>query len=174
MTRSSLPALWEGISLSTGCDVTTIPEIGADSSLPEPMARGDSRGDANSSKTILLAEDEPQLRDLFGRVLEQSGFSVLVAKDAQEALDIVNRSTAPIDLLVSNVQMPRMTGPDLAKEIRRNHPNVRVLLISGYSQGVLILDEGWHFLKKPFVPAAIVEKVNEILSKPQASEVDQG
>jgi DNA-binding response OmpR family regulator len=70
--------------------------------------------------------------------------------------------------------MPGMTGPDLAKEIRRSRPYLRVLLISGYTQGVLILDEGWHFLKKPFLPDSIIAKVQNILRKPPASATDRG
>jgi two-component system, cell cycle sensor histidine kinase and response regulator CckA len=138
--------------------------------------RCDGGGDthSNSNKTILLAEDEPRLRNLLRQILEQIGYSLLVAKDAREALEIVNKSSDPIDLLVADVQMPGMTGPDLAKEIRRSHPSLRVLLISGYTQGILILDEGWHFLKKPFMPDAIVAMVRDILSKPPTSEMDRG
>src|SRR5215469_2745407 len=96
----------------------------------------------NPNKTILLADDEPQLRNLLCLILETCGYSLLVAKDAQDALEIVSKSAEPIDLLVSDIEMPGMTGPELAKQIRRFRPYLKILLISGYSRSVLTVDEG--------------------------------
>ena len=78
-----------------------------------------------------------------------------------------------IDLLLSDVQMPGMTGPDLAKQLREIHPKLRVLLISAYPQGILALDNGWHFFKKPFQPKALIKKIQEVLRQP-IPETDRG
>ncbi len=128
----------------------------------------------DATPTILLAEDEQHIRELLSRVFEDSGFTVLIAKDAREALQVAEQHAGPIHLLVSDVQMPNMTGPDLARELKRHRPDLRVLLISGYPQGVLLLDEGWYFLRKPFLPGAIVEKVRELLGKPPNAFTDRG
>ena len=84
------------------------------------------------------------------------------------------RRAEGIDLLVSNVQMPGVTGPDLAKQLREIHPNLRILLISAYPEGMLALDNGWHFFKKPFPPAALIEKIQRVLSNPPMRDTDQG
>lgn len=124
--------------------------------------------------TILLAEDEQQIRDLLKMTFEEAKYPLLIARDGAEALQIARNHAGKIDILVANVQMPGMTGPDLAKELRRSRPDLRILLISGYSQGILMLDQGWHFLKKPFLPSAIIAKVKDVLSKPPAPETDEG
>jgi DNA-binding NtrC family response regulator len=112
--------------------------------------------------TILIAEDEEYLRNLLRTILERGGFDVLVAEDAQEALHIAREHDNRIDMLVSDIQMPGMTGLDLAKELKRFVPNLPVLLVSGYSQGVL-LDSGWRFLQKPYMPSAILHTVRQSL-----------
>jgi FixJ family two-component response regulator len=80
----------------------------------------------------------------------------------------------PIALLVSNVQMPGMTGPDLARELRRSRPNLRVMLISPDPQGVLVLDSGWSFLQHPFPQSAILDKVKQILNSPPSTDTCSG
>ena len=129
---------------------------------------------APEHSTILLAEDEQQIRDLLKMTFEEAGYPLLIATDGAEALEIARNHAGKIDLLVANVQMPGMTGPDLAKELRRSRPDLRILLISGYSQGILMLDQGWNFLKKPFLPSAIIAKVKDVLGKPPAAETDEG
>jgi DNA-binding response OmpR family regulator len=124
--------------------------------------------------TILLVEDEQQIRDLLRMTFEQAGYPLLIATDGPQALQIARTFAGRIDLLVSNVQMPGMTGPDLARELRRSRPGLRILLISGYSQGVLMLDQGWNFLNKPFRPSAILAKVKDVLSKPPATDTHEG
>ena len=91
----------------------------------------------------------------------------------QEALEIAYR-TDGLDLLVSNIQMPGITGPDLAKQLPEIHPNLHILLISAYPQGVLTLDNGWHFFKKPFHPKALIEKIKQVLRDPPQPETDSG
>ena len=123
----------------------------------------DSHG-VGKAKTILLAEDEPKLREVFRRFLERAGFSLLVAEDGREALRIACQYPDHVDLLVSNVRMPGMTGPDLARALRQSRPDLRVLFVSAYPQGMLTLDKDWEFLQKPFTAQALLDIVYELLS----------
>ena len=70
--------------------------------------------------------------------------------------------------------MPGMTGPDLAKELKQSRPNLRVLLVSAYPQGILMLDSGWSFLQKPFLPKAILDKVRQTLQSTPHEETHSG
>src|SRR5207237_808601 len=81
----------------------------------------------DSKPTILLAEDEPALRHLFRKIFETDGYPVLVAENGAQAIQIANEHPDGIALLVSDVQMPGMSGPDLAKALKRRRPDIRVL-----------------------------------------------
>jgi len=128
------------------------------------MASENSSGPCEG--VILLAEDEPAIRNLLRRCLEKAGFCALIAADADEALRLASEHPARIDLLISDIQMPGMSGLDLAKTLRRLEPGMRVMLMSAYPAGMLVLDSGWSFLRKPFLPNAFIEKVREILAEP--------
>ncbi len=125
-----------------------------------------ARPSKNSKITILLAEDEAPLRNLLQTIFEKAGFTVLAAENGQQAAHLADGHEGAIDLLVSNVQMPHMTGPDLAKSLMQMRPGLRVLLISAYPQGLLMLDNGWSFLQKPFLPKAIVDKIYTMMASP--------
>ena len=112
--------------------------------------------------TILIAEDEPMLRKLLRRTLEKDGYDVLVAENGQEALDIAKEHEADIDMLVSDIQMPGMTGIELATELNRLLPKLPVLLVSGFSHGMLRLDAGWSYLENPFTPARCCKKFTRV------------
>ncbi len=122
--------------------------------------------------TILIAEDEEPLRDLFTKILDsrKDRFNTLIAVDGKDAFDIAARYEGDIHLLVSNVQMPGITGPDLAAALKQSRPNMRVMLMSGYPQGILLLDHTWHFLQKPFMPKAVIDKIESILAQPVSDE----
>jgi two-component system, cell cycle sensor histidine kinase and response regulator CckA len=124
--------------------------------------------------TVLFAEDEEVLRNLFERVFKLNGFHVMTACDGKEALQLANDYDGHIDLLVSNVYMPQMTGPELARELRKSRPDLRVMLMSGNPDGLLLLDKGWIFLSKPVLPTDVIKKMEGILSRPPAPEVDRG
>ena len=127
-----------------------------------------AQGSLNNSKTILLAEDEAVFRELCRTIFERAGFSLIAAEDGQEALRIASEHPDAIDLLVSDVQMPGLTGPELATALRRTRPGLRVLLISAYPQCMLLLGNRWHFLQKPFRSQVIIDKVHEIMSNPRS------
>ena len=124
------------------------------------------------TETILLVEDDGQLRDLIFSVLGQCGYRVLVAGSPEEGLEISKRNHRDIRLLITDVVMPHMNGRQLAEQVVRIAPEARVLYISGYTSNAVVhygvLDEGLWFLSKPFTLAALVNKVREILDAPEA------
>ncbi len=116
-------------------------------------------------ETILLVEDEESLRRVARRALERGGYAVISAADGLEALQVSARHAGAIDLLVSDVIMPELRGPDLAIRLREERPGLRVLFISGYVRDAfdqMELSEE-HFLMKPFSATDLLNKVRSIL-----------
>lgn len=131
------------------------------------MAQNTRSSGDNSERIILLVDDDAIIRNALRRILERAGFSVLVAEDGREAIRIASEHVNGIDLLISDVQMPRMTGPGLAKGLKSAHPELRVLLVSANPQHTVILDPGWNYLQKPFRSSVLIDKVRGILSHPR-------
>ena len=116
-------------------------------------------------KTILVVEDTAVVLKIVRTLLEKANFRVLAATSADEAMRFAE-SAKTIDLLLSDVMMPDLSGPDLALKLRELRPEMRVMLMSGYPDGaLLVLNYGWHFITKPFVPAQLVAKINEVLDE---------
>jgi signal transduction histidine kinase len=119
------------------------------------------------TETILLAEDEPGVRAAVRLVLESSGFKVLEARSAEEAMRICRTHQAPIHLLVTDVVMPTMSGRQLAECAAAARPNIKVLFMSGYTDDSVVrhgvLGAGMRFLQKPFTPMVLARKVREVL-----------
>jgi PAS domain S-box-containing protein len=119
------------------------------------------------SETILVVEDEKNLREVTVTLLQQGGYRVLEAKDAKDALEVMANSEQGIDLLLTDVVMPEKSGAELVREARERHPKLRCLFMSGYTgdlvtrQGVVI--EETSFLEKPFTKRALLMKVYSIL-----------
>ena len=123
------------------------------------------------TETLLLVEDEPSVRELAARVLKDRGYRVLEATNGHEALQVVaERPPNEVQLLVTDVVMPRMAGPDLAARLTTSRDDLRVLFISGYTDKAIVRDgvlvEGTPFLQKPFTPDALARKVREVLDAP--------
>jgi CheY-like chemotaxis protein len=115
--------------------------------------------DASGTETILIAEDEEAVRRLSRRALERQGYTVLAAPNALEALHAAESHAGAIHLLVTDVVMPGMNGPDLARDLTRLRPDVRVLFMSGYAGEAKVQP----FLAKPFLPETLVKRVREVL-----------
>jgi two-component system cell cycle sensor histidine kinase/response regulator CckA len=114
---------------------------------------------------ILLVEDEDMVRAVAERALTRQGYSVVTASDGDEGVEAV-RNNPDFDLVVSDVVMPSMDGPAMAREIRQLVPGLPVLFMSGYAEETLRRDidiEGMHFIAKPFSVAQIAAKVGEVL-----------
>jgi CheY-like chemotaxis protein len=117
-------------------------------------------------ETVLLAEDDPSLRALCRALLEDRGYAVLAAGDGAEALTLADAHAGAIDLLVTDIVMPGMGGPELQRRLAERRPGVRVLFTSGYAQRELtpsaVLDRD-NFLPKPYTPAELVRRVRAAL-----------
>jgi DNA-binding response OmpR family regulator len=115
---------------------------------------------------ILVAEDDVLVRNLINVVLVRAGYSVLIAADGEEGLELSRRYSGDIHLLLSDVTMPRMDGFALAEKLREERPTTRALLISGkMSSEILQGNSKFDFLRKPFVPEQLKSKIGHILSR---------
>jgi|SRR5690348_13819124 two-component system, cell cycle sensor histidine kinase and response regulator CckA len=118
--------------------------------------------------TILVVDDDAMMRTLVGRTLRNEGFQVWTASGAPEARQVVGRIPGVLDLILTDVAMPGGMGPQLATEVRRAHPSVRLLYMSSYSRKDLLghgIDLGKEdLLAKPFMPAELVARVRATLS----------
>ncbi|MGH9760706.1 MAG: response regulator, partial [Blastocatellia bacterium] len=121
------------------------------------------------AKTILVIEDEGAVRRLVTDILSQAGYVVLEASGGQEALALSREFVGEIDLVVSDVVMPTMNGPQVAEELARVRPGIRVMFMSGYTEDSVIprgpLDARAPFILKPFTPDEFAEKVREALAE---------
>ena len=114
--------------------------------------------------TILLAEDEPLLRELGETILKQAGYKIQTAPNAEELKKFVAEHDGKIDLLLTDVVMPGMSGPELVRLVRARWPDVRVLYMSGYADDEIEdLDRDAGFLQKPFTPMELTAKIAEML-----------
>ena len=125
----------------------------------------------NSLETVLVVEDDPIVLRMVHSILEGAGFCVLAAANSTEAIRIESGFGGTIHLLLSDVMMPDMSGPVIAKLLKQYRPDMRVMLMSGYPDGdMLFLNHGWHFFEKPFLAAKLVERVTEVLHTPVLSQ----
>ena len=140
---------------------------------PAPARTAPARG----CETILLVEDEPAVRDLTRRCLEASGYKVLQASDAEEALEVAGKHAGGLDMLLTDVIMPGASGPDLARQLVAARPDLRVLFVSGYTDQAMaserILEPGAAFLQKPFTPDGLARKVRDVLDRRTAAPIDR-
>ncbi len=132
-------------------------------------AEAQDRRDLTGAGTLLLVEDEDAVRAFSARALRNKGYEVLEANSGETALEILSKQQAPIDLLVTDVVMPRLDGPSLVKEVRQTRPDLKVIFISGYAEDSfrkrLDEDTGIHFLPKPFSLKQLAGKVKEVLGE---------
>ncbi len=124
-------------------------------------------GEVRGSETILLVEDEDQIRKVARGILQRHGYVVIECRNAGEALLACERHGDAIDLLVTDVVMPQMSGPQLADRLAALRPDMGVLFMSGYTDGALVgqLSERSAFLQKPLTPGALTRKVREVLDR---------
>jgi CheY-like chemotaxis protein len=124
-------------------------------------------------ETVLLAEDEEQVRRIARVILEMNGYHVLEASGGDEALSIYKQHEGQIDLVMTDVVMPQMSGRELAQSLETLQPGIKVLYMSGYTDDAIVrhglLDQEIAFLQKPFTPEALTLKVREVLDALQES-----
>ncbi len=171
-----------GIVKQSGGYIAAESEPGAGTSFSIYLPRQETAGAARQrgpqdaaggTETVLLVEDEEQVRDLARRVLERAGYTVLAAADAEAAVALADRHAGEIHLLVTDVVLPRMSGRELAARLGIHRPAIKVLYVSGTSDYAIarhrLLDPGTEFLEKPFSLERLLQKVRQVLGLPEAA-----
>jgi CheY-like chemotaxis protein len=124
-------------------------------------------GSLRGSETILLVEDQEEVRALTRRILGKRGYRVLVAANGGDALRLAKQHGGAVELLLTDVVMPGMSGPELSLRLGPLHPEMKVLYLSGYTDEAIlhhgVLEPGVAFLQKPFTPEILARKVREVL-----------
>jgi CheY-like chemotaxis protein len=143
-----------------------LPRLDAGAGLPQELAP--SPVALRGSETILVVEDQDQLRKMAVRVLRDYGYEVIESANPEEALLHSERYAGPIHLMLTDVIMPGMTGPELVGRIKSARPSMEIVYMSGYSQHTT-LDLAGAFLPKPFSPQALAIKVRETLDAPRSA-----
>ena len=132
-----------------------------------PYEKEDIKKEEDTRETILIAEDEEAVRNLASRILEKNGYKVLKAANGEEAIKIVKSYQSSIDMLLTDVIMPKIDGKKLFKEVSVIRKDIKVLYMSGYTHDVIaqhgVVEKGVHFLQKPFSIHALLGKVREVL-----------
>jgi CheY-like chemotaxis protein len=131
---------------------------------PALAPRGRHSDAPKGHERVLLVEDEGPVRALAVRILEHQGYTVLSARNGEEALEAVRASREPIALVITDVVMPKLDGQALATRLKALRPEIRVLLVSGYTADHTAIDG--PFLAKPYTPDALSKKVREVLDPP--------
>lgn len=127
---------------------------------------GELTSRTRASLVVLLADDELVVRSLARSVLTRAGYKVLDAVDGEQALEVSRQYAGPIDLLLTDVKMPKMDGLQLSAHISRERPGIKILLMSGRaSSELVVLGERMPFLRKPFLPDALCEKLNSLFAQ---------
>ena len=120
----------------------------------------------NTAPVVLVADDDPAIRQMARRILEVGGYRVIAAIDGAEAVKILAGGAA-IDLLMADLEMPNLAGEEMARQCRVTHPDLKILYVSGVIDRLLdarpVLWEGEAFLDKPFTPSGLLEAVSLLL-----------
>jgi CheY-like chemotaxis protein len=129
--------------------------------LKEELPRG--------NETILIVEDEEEVRKLAGKILEKQGYSILETYNGDSALLVCEGRNGPIHLMLADVVMPGMNGSELAKLLKPLYPEMKILYMSGYTDNAIVrhgvLEKGVNYIQKPFTMEGLVRKVREVLDK---------
>ena len=135
--------------------------------VPDAASAGDAPAVAPGSETVLLVEDEAAVRAIVRRILRQQGYTVLEASHGREGLRVAERHVGRIDLVVTDVVMPELSGRAFAEQLASTHPGVRVLFMSGYTDDEILRRgfflPGMALLEKPFTADGLLQAVREVL-----------
>jgi PAS domain S-box-containing protein len=175
-TGLGLPSVY-GIVKQSGGFVWVYSELGKGTTfkvyLPrsaEPASsanRALTRNRTSGSETILLVEDDEEVRNVATRILRRNGYRVLEAGSGADALRVCEEESEPVDLIVTDIVMPEMNGSELAQKIREKQPDARILFTSGYTEDAVVrqslLNPGEAFIEKPFTPASLAKKARDLI-----------
>ena len=142
---------------------------GVDEPIEESEEKGVKEEILTGNETILVVEDDEEVRNLAVRILKKQGYNVLEASQGLDAFLICEEHEEPMHLLLTDVVMPKMSGRELADRIVSIHPEIKVLYMSGYTDNAIahhgILEKGTNFIQKPFTVDGLARKVREVLDK---------
>lgn len=145
----------------------------ADAEAAEPVVHR-SVPPVRGEETILLVEDDAQVRSATATTLRRAGYTVLEAPDGKEALSINASFPGKVHMVISDVVLPGLTGPELVELIQKTRPGIRFLYVSGYTEASVrlhgVLKPGLFFLSKPIFPELLIHKVREVLSAPEPAQ----
>ncbi|MCC6928361.1 MAG: PAS domain S-box protein [Gemmatimonadaceae bacterium] len=134
---------------------------------PSELAPAEAATPQRGYETVLLVEDDEDVRAIAVRTLREQGFTVLEAYDGEDALQVAGAHAGEIHILVTDVVMPRLGGKELAAKLSAERPSMKVLFASGYTRNAIVhqgvLEDGIHFLQKPYVPATLTRRVRDVL-----------
>lgn len=141
----------------------------ADGSPAEPAPEEPTQL-VSGTETVLVVEDEEEaIRDVTNRILRRNGYQVLVASNGPEAIELVRRHRGRIDLLLTDVVMPKMLGKEVAERVRAMRHGIRGVFMSGYAESALshkgILDPGIVLVEKPFSDVSLLTQIREVLDR---------
>jgi DNA-binding NtrC family response regulator len=122
-------------------------------------------------ETLLVVDDDQSVLRVVVTILERANFRVLSARSGAEAIKLAGETEQKIHLLLSDVDMPKMSGPDLGAALKTTRPDMRVMLMSGGDYGLLVLNYGWAYLQKPFLSVKLVQMVTDVLHSPDRSQL---
>lgn len=139
---------------------------------PEQASRGQAGPPAlGGSETILVVEDQETALEMFQEALSSRGYTVLKARDGAEGLSLAGQYSGTIDLVLTDVVLPKLGGRQMAEQVILKHPEARILFMSGYSSDTItrhgVLEPGIELIEKPFGPEALSRRVREILDRPK-------
>jgi CheY-like chemotaxis protein len=173
-----------GIVKQSGGYIWVYSELGRGSSFkvylprveqaPETLpAAQPATGEQTGSETVLLVEDQPQVRELARMALSEKGYTVLATLNPEDAESACAKHETEIHLLLTDMILPGISGRELAKRLTARRPKMRVLYMSGYTFSIMaqgaaqggMLEDGMAFLQKPFTPSALTDKVREVLDR---------
>ena len=136
-------------------------------SAVSPVTTKNEAAPAGGRETIVLAEDERDVRELIAIVLREAGYTVIEAVDGEDAVKKISENADRISLFLSDVIMPKKNGKDAYEQIRSSHPGVKALFMSGYTADIIqskgVLAEGFPYLSKPIIPDQLLRKVRDVL-----------
>jgi len=123
-------------------------------------------------ETILVVDSDEAVLKSVVAVLERASFRVLSAAGGANAIKLAEETEGPIHLLLSEVDLPEMSGPDLGKTLKKNRADIHVMLMSGQENGnLLVLNYGWAYIQKQLVPVKLVQMVTDVLHAPDRSQL---
>jgi two-component system, cell cycle sensor histidine kinase and response regulator CckA len=142
-----------------------LPATGA-GAVPEPAP--DRACGTGAGETVLVVEDEPAMREVTRRILSRNGYQVITAANGREAIEVAANQANGIDVVLTDVVMPQMLGKEAAERIRALRPGVKVLFMSGYTQGLLdrqgVVAPGVNLIEKPFTEKTLLAKLREVIT----------